>query len=276
LIRHQVIIPLLGLAVLLALVVFSLLHQDQAHPSRPALSWRHSVDDPPLPDLSGERDVHTRKVRFFKYLLPLVRRENRRLADIRKQLGYIQEQIRCGHELDTEDRRWLHRIGKKYRLDCEGPADQQFWSEIDLRVDQIPESLVLVQAANESAWGTSRFAREGNNLFGQWCFTPGCGMVPDVRPEGETHEVARFESVAHSIASYMHNLNAGYAYEDLRKIRADLKRQGKRVTAEDLVGGLISYSQRRESYVNELLAMLRTNIPIIEEIRPSRSGKPEA
>ena len=71
----------------------------------------------------------------------------------------------------------------------------------------------------ESGWGESRFAQQGNNLFGEWCFTKGCGIVPSQRKEGATHEVRRFDSVDDALASYMHNLNTGHAYKALRVAR---------------------------------------------------------
>lgn len=275
-IRHQVIVPLLGVAavLLLWLWVFPLKdHPTDSHPFFPKLQ---TVQYKPLPDLSGERDIHRRKIRFFEYLLPVVRAENHRLADIRQRLVYIQEAGILGHDLDDDDQSWFESTLIEFRMANEDVKQPQFWPDLFVRVDQIPESLVLVQAANESAWGTSRFAQEGNNLFGQWCFSPGCGMVPEGRPEGEIYEVVRFESVAHSVAAYMRNLNTGHAYDGLRKIRADLRLEGQTVTAVHLAQGLIRYSQRGEDYISELLAMLRVNTPIIDEIRSPGPDKPEA
>ena len=123
----------------------------------------------------------------------------------------------------------------------------------------MPEWLALMQAANESAWGTSRFAREGNNFFGQWCFRKGCGIVPSRRAKGATHEVAAFKSPAESVRAYMHNLNTGKAYRYLRKIRTGLRRQGKPLTAEVLAAGLDHYSERGHAYVEDLRRMIRVN-----------------
>jgi Bax protein len=134
-------------------------------------------------------------------------------------------------------------------------------------VDAVPDHLVLAQAANESAWGTSRFAREGNNLFGQWCFRQGCGLVPASRPDGATYEVARFESVSQSIGSYMHNLNTGRTYQELREIRALARENGHDPDANAMAAGLMSYSERGEDYISELRSMIRHNAEVIEEAR---------
>ena len=274
-IRHQIVIPLLGfVSILVLLLVF--LPQEQSTGDFSVLAGYQPMTSFALPDLSNERNIHRRKVRFFEYLLPVVQNENLRLADIRQRLVYIQEHDRLGHQLSTADQTWLVGILVEFRLSGMAERQEQFWTELYLRVDQIPETLVLVQAANESAWGTSRFAREGNNLFGQWCFSPGCGMVPEGRPEGEIYEVARFTSVSHAVAAYMRNLNTGRSYEGLRKKRARSRREGKLVSAADLAKGLVRYSQRGEEYISELLVMLRINSPIIEEIRSPGPDKPEA
>lgn len=139
-----------------------------------------------------------------------------------------------------------------------------------MRVDTIPENMVLIQAANETGWGSSRFAREGMNFFGQWCFKKGCGLVPQSRTKGLSHEVAVFKSVDDSVGAYMRNLNSNAAYGLLRSIRADLRAQGKPVKAEDLVYGLMHYSERQEAYIDELLEMLRHNNQYLVENNEQR------
>ena len=275
-IRHQKVVPLVGVFLVLGFLGWGLSQLGPTNLLPHKENKNRFFKRGPLPDLSGERSIHRRKVRFFKYLMPMVQFENRRLADIRQRLVYIQECFRLGHELSPGDQMWFDGILVEFRLANLDPSATGFWPTVFRRVDQIPVNLVLVQAANESAWGTSRFAREGNNLFGQWCFTPGCGMIPEDRAQGEIYEVAKFDTIAHAVAAYMRNLNTGHAYGRLREIRAEKRRQGKVATAEDLARGLIRYSQRREDYVSELLAMLRVNAPIINEIRSSGPDKPEA
>ncbi len=220
-----------------------------------------------LPDFRVFRDVSTKKSRFFDYLLPLVQAENVRLTAIRKRLSYIYDHVRWHRQIDEADQQWLALVSQEFRLPTTDSSRTEFWVSIFQRVDAVPEELALAQAANESAWGTSRFAREGNNLFGQWCFRQGCGMVPAGRPAGATYEVARYESVSESIGSYMHNLNTGRTYQLLREIRSRMRIEGQAPDATELAAGLRDYSERGIEYVNELRAMIRHNSGVIDEVR---------
>lgn len=229
----------------------------------------HGRSETDFPDFSTYQDVYTKKLRFFSWLLPLVDDENERLAGLRQRLDYIHDHVRWGRPLDTEDRAWLAEVSREFGVNGIDPENEEFWPLIRRRVDILPDHLVLVQAANESAWGTSRFAREGNNLFGQWCFRQGCGLVPNDRPEGEVYEVAKFDSVDESIASYMHNLNTGRVYRELREIRAAHREAGEDPEASELAEGLMRYSERGQDYIDELRAMIRHNDDVIEEARES-------
>jgi len=226
-----------------------------------------------LPDFRVYEDVATKKTKFFGYLLPLVQAENARLDQVRLRLSHIHDHQRWGQSMTADDAAWLKITQNEFRLSEADINSPEFWTTLFSRVDAVPEDLVLVQAANESAWGTSRFAREGNNLFGQWCFEEGCGIVPAGRPAGETYEVARYESVIASIGSYLHNLNTGRTYSELRQVRAQMRAEGDQPSAIELAAGLSHYSQRGEAYVEELQAMIRVNAKVIDQVRDS--GTPE-
>src|SRR5690606_10772550 len=101
---------------------------------------------------------------------------------------------------------------------------------------------------------------------GQWCFRKGCGLVPDQRAEDGNHEVAKFASMNASVRSYMRNINTHPAYLELRQIRERYRLEGERAAADVLTQGLLSYSERRGEYVEELNAMIRVNRPLINEI----------
>jgi Bax protein len=128
-----------------------------------------------------------------------------------------------------------------------------------LRVDVLPPSLVLAQAANESAWGTSRFALEGNSLFGQWCYVEGCGIVPRRRARGATHEVKSFDSVAGTVRAYFNNINTNQSYEYLRELRADMREEDQPIDSMVLAFGLEPYSQRGDRYVDEVQNIIMQN-----------------
>ena len=108
-------------------------------------------------------------------------------------------------------------------------------------------------------WGNSRFARQANNYFGQWCFTKDCGLVPLRRSAGARHEVQYFASVDLSVRAYIHNLNTSASYKLLRNLRHSLRRQHKPLDAEFLAMGLKDYSERGMDYVRIIQGMIRSN-----------------
>jgi len=137
-----------------------------------------------------------------------------------------------GEAVPPKDEQWLRQLADKYHIEMAALDDEQAWLLLKRRVDTIPFRLALAQAANESNWGTSRFAREGRNLFGEWCFTEGCGMVPQRRRTGMTHEVAVFSSVNESVASYLYHLNRVDIYMPLRVARHKDRTWGRKPTAD--------------------------------------------
>ena len=216
------------------------------------------ISNPPtkVPDF-GEFDVGLeRKEAFFSYLLPLIKDINQEILQTRQQL--IEWRLNKG-EMSQRNTRILEGIAKKYRIEKFDLMNEADWNTLLLRVDVIPPSLALAQAASESAWGASRFARNGHNYYGQWCFKKGCGIVPDDRKKGKKHEVASFDSPAESVESYIHNLNSFYAYKKLRNIRAQLRAKNKKITGVALIDGLNSYSTRKGEYINELRAVINYN-----------------
>jgi len=210
---------------------------------------------PPRPSTHGTTQAQ-HKARFFASLRPIVQAENARIAKIRQRILRLHARRAW---LSRADIHWLGEIARTYRMNTFTPTQDQDWRTLLRRVDEIPLELVLAQAANESAWGTSRFAREGNNYFGQWCYRKGCGIVPKRRAPGAHHEVARFRSVAESVASYMHNLNTLRAYRKLRMLREAARAKGEPLDAEMLAEGLVHYSARGHDYVRTLQAMIRKN-----------------
>ncbi|NVK25508.1 MAG: glucosaminidase domain-containing protein [Gammaproteobacteria bacterium] len=206
-----------------------------------------------LPDFSKYQDVKQKKRAFFGYLAPLVRQINSEMLSYRKFVLSVKNPPK-----DAKTTAKFEKVANKFHIDL----DQDFASirqQMLLRIDAIPVELVLMQAANESAWGTSRFALVANNLFGQWCFKPGCGVVPTGRPDGEKYEVRKFEHPINSIRSYFNNLNTGHAYDDMREIRLALREDDKPLNASEIAEGLLSYSIRREAYIEEIQAMIRIN-----------------
>jgi Bax protein len=210
---------------------------------------------PPMPDLREYDAGPDRKGEFFSFMRPLVEAENARVLDERRHL----EALADAETLGWVDRWWLSRLARQYRLDPEELEPDELVAELLVRVDAVPVSLALAQAAKESGWGTSRFAREGFNLFGEWCYTPGCGFVPRRRAAGRRHQVERFASPEQSVASYVHNINTHESYQAFREERARLRAAGQPLSGLHLAGSLGRYSQRRRDYVREVKRMILAN-----------------
>jgi Bax protein len=209
-----------------------------------------------VPDFDEYEAGAERKEAFFGYFLPIIQEENEEIAEARENL------VAWNNDKDSIgwwDGGTIEDIAAEYGLEEFDVDDQAAWDELLRRVDIVPPSLALAQAANESAWGTSRFARLGNNYFGQWCFVEGCGLVPNSRESGKSHEVADFDSPQQSVERYMNNLNRHNAYKPLRQVRATLRNNGQPVTGYALAAGLGRYSERGADYIEELRAMMRQN-----------------
>ncbi|MDK8463809.1 glucosaminidase domain-containing protein [Marinobacter sp. SS13-12] len=207
-----------------------------------------------LPDFSSYSDTTEKKAAFFSFLYPRIVLANSRILIER---GYLQS-LSGKDELCKSELTWLKNQAERLRVD-EEPGSADMFRRLENRLDVIPPSLIMAQAANESAWGTSRFARRGNNLFGQWCFSKGCGIVPQSRVEGASHEVADFESPYLSVRSYIQNLNRHPAYQMLRDVRLKARSSGDDASGSSLAAGLLDYSERGEEYVKEIRSMIRYN-----------------
>jgi Bax protein len=249
------------LSVILASCVYNVYNQDKAGG---ALAPSAQAELGPVPDFSAISDVTEKKQAFFDYLRPGIEAENLRVQQERVYLSKVQELFSHQESLSAQQQKSVEALADSYQLPLpEQKVTQEWLDEMNVRVNVLPETLVLTQAANESAWGTSRFARKGNNYFGQWCYQKGCGLVPLQRKDEATHEVARFDSAAESIHRYFMNVNRNQAYAELRRIRAELSRRGESLVstqaATTLANGLLKYSERGQQYVNDLQAMIRHN-----------------
>jgi len=205
-------------------------------------------------------DVRARKVRFFNMLRPLVQAENKRIMKVRKRLLNLSLKAdRKGNPYTSQEMDLIYPQAAKYRVPLADNPDPAFWALLLKRLDEVPVELALAQAANESAWGTSRFAKDGNNYFGQWCYKEGCGIVPARRNAGSTHEVKVFSSADESVRAYIYNLNTSYAYKRFRSLRKHMRRNGEKLDATLLAGGLSTYSERGAKYVRSIRILIRHN-----------------
>ncbi len=192
-----------------------------------------------------------RKQLFIKLALPLILHANERIAADRERLIVLRGKIKRAPAIPSEQV-WLDGLADRYGLEA---------PDLDAllrRVDVIPPSLALAQGAEESGWGTSRFVREGNAIFGQRTFDKGAGLVPKRRDSNKNHEVKSFNGLMESVASYMTNLNTHDAYVEFRRIRAGQRAAGD-VDSYSLVGALDRYSERGEAYIETIRSIIDKN-----------------
>ncbi len=200
------------------------------------------------------KDPKLKKAAFVNILLPKIKHAQKKIMSDRIFIEKFFKQYLFTYSLKSRtDLLRLIKISKKYRI-------KQMYNESEYlqKVDIVPISLVLAQAAVESAWGESRFAREGNNLFGEWTWGKK-GMVPENRDEDANHKLRIFETLEDSIARYMLNLNRHRSYKDFRFLRAKYRREGKPFTGLTAASTMTNYSQKREAYNRLLLKVIKGN-----------------
>ena len=210
-------------------------------------------------DLDHRLRPEEKKRTFLLSLLPMVLLANQAIEAERQELEALFARNDGKGLLSADERQRLQEMGEYYKLPGDPLSDRRARALLLHRVDVLPPSLVLAQAATESGWGTSRFAREGNNLFGQRTYRTGNGIVPAQRAEGETHEVKRFGTLFESVRSYMRNLNTHEAYRELRELRAKLRRSDRPLNGAILASGLDAYSTRSGDYIDDVRAIIRAN-----------------
>lgn len=210
-------------------------------------------------DLGHHLRPEEKKRMFLLSLLPMVLMANQAIEAERQEIEVLFTRHDHKGLLSAEEQKRLQEMADYYKLQGDPVTDRRARALLLHRVDILPPSLVLAQAAAESGWGTSRFAREGNNLFGQRTYRTGNGIVPANRPTGETHEVKRFGSLFESVRSYMRNLNTHNAYREFRELRAKLRRSDRPLNGAILASGLDAYSTRNGDYINDVRAIIRSN-----------------
>ncbi|USG63031.1 glucosaminidase domain-containing protein [Sneathiella marina] len=218
-------------------------------------SWRKTV----APSLT----VENKKKVFFRVAIPLAFVGNSLILKDREKLARLKSAYKAG-SLDAQERDWLRKKAADYKISS-NEIGEAFFTELGNRMDIVPASLMVAQMADESGWGTSRFAAEGNALFGQWSYTGGI-KPKDQRKDKGNYSIKAFKTPLASIQAYMLNLNSNAAYGEFRKQRASFRLKGMMPTGPGLVGTLINYSERREAYVRDLRNMMaRNDLPPLDK-----------
>ena len=192
--------------------------------------------------------VKKRKEFFIQIVLPLIIQENNNIKKDRRTLFNI---INKSNNLDSE-KQWLDKKYKQYGVKSKD------LSTLKMRMDEIPVSLAIAQAAKETGWGTSRFAQEGNALFGQWTWS-GEGLTPKDVEKGKDHKVMKFNILQASVRAYQRNLNTHSTYKDFRKARAELRDSNKSLDSIELSKYLNKYAETGNQYVEVLQKIIQQN-----------------
>ena len=199
-------------------------------------------------DIKTLGDTKKKRELFIKIVLPLILSENSKITEDRKKLFKI-----LGKNFNTVGERvWLKRRFKEYKI------DDRDLSKLKMRMDIIPVSIALAQAANESGWGTSRFALEGNALFGQWTWSKK-GISPKNKDPDQSHKILQFQVLKASVKAYKNNLNTHNAYKEFREVRAQLRQENKQIIGLDLIKYLKAYAADGERYVLILEDIIEKN-----------------
>ncbi len=199
-------------------------------------------------DLSKIKSTQKKKDTFIKIVMPLILDENDKILEDRNKLFKI-----LGKPSNTRGEKvWLKRRFKDYKVDGEDIA------ELKLRMDAIPTSLAIAQAAKESGWGTSRFALDGNAMFGQWTWSEE-GIEPSEKSKNQGHKILKFPMLQSSVKAYMKNLNTHRGYSQLRNERAKLREKNQNVSGLDLADYLYNYAQNGSEYVKILRKIIQQN-----------------
>tara|TARA_Y100001958_G_C21233413_1_gene559430 strand:- start:738 stop:1922 length:1185 start_codon:yes stop_codon:yes gene_type:complete len=199
-------------------------------------------------DLKKIKSTNKRKDTFIKIVMPLILNENEKILNDRNKLFKI-----LGKQSNTMGEKvWLNRRFKDYEIKGEDIA------ELKLRMDIIPTSIAIAQAAKESGWGTSRFALEGNAMYGQWTWG-GDGIEPSKKDKKKDHKILKFPKLQSSVSAYMKNLNTHRGYLEFRKERAEIRKKKQIVKGVDLVAYLYNYAQTGSEYVKTLKQIIQQN-----------------
>lgn len=208
-------------------------------------------------DFSEIQDVPTKKKLFYLVTLPLIYNSNTSIMQERRMVINIEKKF-ARKELNKNETDEIIRLSKKYKLDY-SEINTKLFRKLKQRINIIPVSLALGQAIIESGWGQSRFATEGNALYGQWTTSEDKGIIPQDRDEDKTHAVLKFKNLSESVEAYMFNINTHQAYYNFRVIR----RIDERIKYTDPISMkvkyLAAYAEIGDKYVDKLELIIASN-----------------
>ena len=208
-------------------------------------------------NLNLTQNTVERKKNFINILLPLIINENKKILAQRLSLIDISANLNNDKTLSNHNQKLLNSLASNYNVVIKNKHKVDIVKELLIKIDVIPNSIVLAQAANESGWGMSRFAQEYNALFGEYTYSDKNGVIPLERKIEDKHLVKFFPSINKSIESYFLNLNTHYAYKDFRNERRK-QRTNNNFMIDSLVKNLDLYAEDK-NYVKTLIAIIHQN-----------------
>jgi len=219
------------------------------------LTLVHSIQ---LPKYDWKQMFSPKKIAFIETVLPIIAFENQKISNERKKITDIKRYLQVEKTLIDGDIIYLNQIAKKYLLKSKNKHKIDLIDELLILVDVIPNSIVLAQAVNESGWGTSRFAKEHNALFGQYTYEENEGVIPFQREDGKKHLIKYFPSFNKSVESYFKNINTHYAYKKFRNIRSQINKKDLLINIKLLTQALDVYAED-ELYVDTINSIIDSN-----------------
>ena len=202
--------------------------------------------------------LDTNKKVFVKTVLPIIINENQNILMTRSFVENLKNKLETFRTLENKEIRTLNDIAKNYNIKYREKHKLDLVNEILSNVDVIPNSIVLAQAAIESGWGSSRFAKEHNALFGEYTYDTEKGVIPLNRDSGKTHLIKSFNSLDSSVNSYFKNINSHYAYREFRDIRKIMRDKNNFSDVDLLVKKLETYAAD-SNYVNTIRSVIEKN-----------------
>jgi len=215
----------------------------------------HSIQ---LSNYDWKRMFSKKKVKFIETVLPIINFENKKILNERRRLIELKKYLHVEKTLIDGDIIYLNTMIKKYQIQSKNKHKMDLLDELLILVDVIPNSIVLAQAVNESGWGTSRFAKEHNALFGEYTYDESEGVIPFEREEGKKHLIRNFSSFTQSVESYFRNINTHYAYEEFREIRSQINKKNLLINIKLLTQTLDVYAED-EFYVDTINSIIDSN-----------------
>ncbi len=211
-----------------------------------------------LKKINLSNNIGERKKYFINIVLPIIVDQNQKIISFRQRLIDSKNYLNQNKTLSQTDWIFIKNLATKYSVSTKNRHKIDIINDLLISVDVIPNSIALAQAANESGWGSSRFATEFNALYGEYTYDSTIGIVPSQREEGKKHLVKYFPTIDKSVESYFKNINSHFAYSKFRKLRKTLRDQNNSFNINLLVNKLDVYAEDSR-YVDNIISIINDN-----------------